>query len=326
MLRRHVLIFHAAALGDFVLSWPLAMALGRLYPQSRIIYVTHGDKAALAGQLLGVEASDVESGWSALYADAGKLPAACQKRLAGAQLIVAFAATPNATWTANVQAIASDTVDIITINPHPNEAAARHVSQHILQQLQAKPVVQSAMQQMLLAIAAMGVRNGYRGGAGVVLHPGSGAARKCWPRDRFLQLAKKFQADGLPVRIVLGEVERARWPAAAIAQCRQTAPVIFPDNYADLLAELATAALFVGNDSGPGHLAAITGVPTLSLFGPTSPVVWKPLGPAAATLQADLATLPVEDVYRMAMRLLAAAQRKPLVKTGGKSIPQGDED
>ena len=37
---RNILLFHAGALGDFVVTWPLALALARLHPQSRVFYVT----------------------------------------------------------------------------------------------------------------------------------------------------------------------------------------------------------------------------------------------------------------------------------------------
>src|SRR3954447_15525374 len=67
VLRRNVLILHAGALGDFVLAWPLMMALARLHPQSRIIVVSQHSKGALAEATLGVESADVESGWHALY-------------------------------------------------------------------------------------------------------------------------------------------------------------------------------------------------------------------------------------------------------------------
>lgn len=40
----------------------------------------------------------------------------------------------------------------------------------------------------------------------------------------------------------------------------------------------------MGNDSGITHMAALTGCPTLALFGPTDPVVWAPLGPMARWL------------------------------------------
>ena len=48
MLRRYVLILHTGALGDFVLCWPLILALGRLHAQSRIIVVTQSSKGVLA--------------------------------------------------------------------------------------------------------------------------------------------------------------------------------------------------------------------------------------------------------------------------------------
>src|SRR5438067_1389585 len=54
MLRRNVLIFHSGAMGDFILTWPLALALGRLFPQSRIFYVTHRQKGLLAERVLRV--------------------------------------------------------------------------------------------------------------------------------------------------------------------------------------------------------------------------------------------------------------------------------
>ena len=55
MLRRNVLIFHQGALGDFVLTWPLAMALSRLFPQSRVMYVAASQKGALAVVTLDAE-------------------------------------------------------------------------------------------------------------------------------------------------------------------------------------------------------------------------------------------------------------------------------
>jgi ADP-heptose:LPS heptosyltransferase len=41
---------------------------------------------------------------------------------------------------------------------------------------------------------------------------------------------------------------------------------------------LSLARAAVGNDSGPTHLAAVVGCPTVALFGPTDPAVWAPVG------------------------------------------------
>src|SRR5947207_8441506 len=74
LIRRHVLIFHQAALGDFVVTWPIAVALGRMFPQSRISYVTHASKGQLASRVIGVESMDVEQGWHLLHAENASLP------------------------------------------------------------------------------------------------------------------------------------------------------------------------------------------------------------------------------------------------------------
>ncbi len=47
---------------------------------------------------------------------------------------------------------------------------------------------------------------------------------------------------------------------------------------------LRHAGLFVGNDSGLSHLAAVVGAPTLVLFGPTDPRLWAPIGPRVTVL------------------------------------------
>jgi heptosyltransferase-2 len=44
---------------------------------------------------------------------------------------------------------------------------------------------------------------------------------------------------------------------------------------------LDQAAIFLGNDSGPGHLAAVAGIPTFTLFGPQLPEWFAPLHPRA---------------------------------------------
>src|SRR5438552_19183677 len=65
---RNILLFHAGALGDFVLTWPLALALARLHPQSRLFYVTQRGKGALAERVLRVESADSDAGWHPLFA------------------------------------------------------------------------------------------------------------------------------------------------------------------------------------------------------------------------------------------------------------------
>ena len=80
-----------------------------------------------------------------------------------------------------------------------------------------------------------------------------------------------------------------------------------PSSVAQLAIELRKADLFVGNDSGPGHLAAAVGTTTLSLFGPTNPNIWGPIGSKAHILIAqggDLRKMDVKTVFDSILEIL----------------------
>jgi quercetin dioxygenase-like cupin family protein/lysophospholipase L1-like esterase len=130
----------------------------------------------------------------------------------------------------------------------------------------------------------------------LAIHPGSGSPAKNWPADRFAEAAHRL-AGGRPWLLVLGpaEAQAADWPAAVVVA--REWPVRL------LGAALSRAGLFLGNDSGVAHLAAASGAPTLTLFGPTDPALWAPVGSAVATLRApggDLSALTVDAVVETA--------------------------
>src|SRR5258706_6087150 len=190
LARRNVLIFHLGALGDFLLTWPIALALGRLHPQSRIFYVTHAGKGRLAEQVLRIEAADIENGWHALFSDGAALPPASEKLLASAHTVVSFLSNGQDTWAANVKRISPD-VNLIALNGPTLESPpiAEHATQCILRQLRPWPALANAVEQILRSIAERGVGGGMIAPKEmIVIHPGSGAARKCWPIERFVEL------------------------------------------------------------------------------------------------------------------------------------------
>ena len=82
-------------------------------------------------------------------------------------------------------------------------------------------------------------------------------------------------------------------------------------NFAGKTDQLQTAAilgqaqLFIGNDSGPGHMAAATGTPTLTVFGPGDPARYHPWHPQAQWIQSD--TGRIEDVSAKAVAKIARA-------------------
>ena len=297
MLRRNVLIFHHGALGDFVLTWPLAMALSRVFPQSRVIYVAASQKGALAERVLRVDSVDVEGGWHQLFSEAPKLPEPAAKLLAGAHGVFSFVASEQSIWAKNVIALEPQ-ARVVRLEPRPPASYAGHFTDFLVEQLGNWPAVQAATGAMLRTVHARGISTSSPRGEHVAIHPGSGGEHKCWPRERFVELIRRLRGDGRRVRVILGEAELERWPAGAVAQFESLADVVRPTTLLELFDHLAGAASAVVNDSGPAHLAAVTGTPTVCLFGPSNPTIWRPIGPKVTVLQhASLDAIEPATVY-----------------------------
>lgn len=111
------------------------------------------------------------------------------------------------------------------------------------------------------------------------LHPGSGSATKNWPWDRFHRLAAALAEQGMSLKWIYGPAERE-----GLAQGIAHPP---PTDLVTLAHDIASAQLYVGNDSGITHLAAALGVPTLAIFGPTNPHRWRPIGPRTAVVAGE---------------------------------------
>ena len=290
MLRRNVLILHTGALGDFVLAWPLVIALSRMHPQSRIIVVTHASKGALAEAALRVEWADVEQGWHGLFTAGVAVGERAAKLVEGAHAIYTFIGGGE-----RLKQLAPE-AQIVELAPASNNQIGRHASEQLLNQL-THPGTKSAVEQILRSIKLRGIGTGRSHDGDVVVHPGSGSPDKCWPLEKFVKLIERIKRMKKDVRVLLGEVETERWSADEVTSLEKVAPVRRTGTYVELLNELRTASLMVGNDSGPGHLSGIIGVPTLVLFGPTDPVMWRPLGPHIATIRREpLTSLGVDEV------------------------------
>jgi ADP-heptose:LPS heptosyltransferase len=300
-LRRNILIFHQGALGDFVLTWPIAIALARIHPQSRLFYVTHSQKGKLAEKVLGIESADSESGWHSLFGDRIDLPEMPAKLIAGAHSVLGFLSQRNDQWIQNVKHVAPE-ANVLTIDPNPPENWTAHATAYQLEQLRPWSAAQAAAVQIHRSIESRGLplaRSSQPQLRDIVIHPGSGSARKNWPIERYIDLAHRLKSAGHPIRFTLGEVEQEKWDADAIKRLSAAGDVQQQQgSLLDLKDQIANARAFVGNDSGPGHLAAILGVPTLALFGPTDPICWKPLGPHVRALRHEpLDALSVDAVF-----------------------------
>lgn len=112
------------------------------------------------------------------------------------------------------------------------------------------------------------------------IHPGSGTHVKQWEEERWATVADTL-SEQLPARVILtgGDNELPMVRRITQHMSRPACIIAGETNISQLAALLARARVVIGPDSGPLHLAAAVGTPTVTLFGPADPTEFAPWGP-----------------------------------------------
>jgi heptosyltransferase-2 len=118
----------------------------------------------------------------------------------------------------------------------------------------------------------------------VALAPGAVGPSKRWPAQSYAEVARRLTAAGVAVWVVGGPGEKAL-ATEIIADAGPLARDLTGTDLRNGILALAACDVAVSNDSGLLHVAAALGVPSIGIFGPTSPWHWAPLNPIAATVQ-----------------------------------------
>jgi ADP-heptose:LPS heptosyltransferase len=179
----------------------------------------------------------------------------------------------------------------------------RHAVLHNLAPLEAVGIAADGHETVVVPSAdeAAAARELLRGlppdGPLTVVHPGAGKRENLWPAERFAGVAARAAAAGDRVLVLQGPADGevvARFRAALAAAtagvpAREGAriAVVARQPVGVCAALLALADRFLCNDTGLMHVAGAVGAPTLALFGPTDPALWKPLSPAVRALRGD---------------------------------------
>lgn len=298
---RHGMLIHGGAMGDLVLALRVAAALHQVTP--RITVVARNE---LAHQFVGVagieQVIDIESsGFHVLFSDALQ-PSDLPKNLNPTHDPIINMLTGGRVGE-NLKFIGIK--NVIDLDPSPRDDDTRHITEQWLAELQQHgingpvpmPVLEISKADLRQARQALRHASRDESRPIGIIHPGSGGRRKCWPH--MLELAERIHDEHAAVVCLLGPVEAEIMPDAEKAEWARRFPIQWsPMN--GLIPLLSAADFVVGNDSGVSHLAALTGTHTLSIFGPTDPRVWSPIGPRAATVapRSRRAWPTVEDAMR----------------------------
>jgi hypothetical protein len=290
------LIIRPAALGDTLM---LAPALSHSREWGEVI---------VAGRKPGIDflrplvsgCLDFEGpGWHALFTDSPEtgvtLPVAAPDK------VIAFLNDPQGVVRKNLERFFP--VAAIAVLPGlPDEKDLVHVALYLARAMEksrlpvhAENAMDDAMKRPLLLLD-------YRHRVRTVFHPGSGGAQKNHPPEFWMNLVRAFRekiplGKELPV-ILLGPAEEKLLP---LFSEDKEVEVLFCLDTEKLSRLLQESSLYVGQDSGVTHLAAMLGAPTIALFRHSSVAQWRPLGPRVKVIEASASGLElVEETLKAA--------------------------
>ena len=144
------------------------------------------------------------------------------------------------------------------------------------------------------------------------LHVGAGKPQNRWSLIKYSTLIKKLK-DDYKADIYLtgssGDNEEINYIAKNVPF---KIPVFLNKKIPEVAALISLSDLFISNDTGIMHVAGTTATPQISIFGPTNPLNWAPIGKNKFYIRkSDLIDdIAVEDVYKMCVYLYPVADRE----------------
>ncbi len=294
---QHLLVVRPGAIGDSLLAFPIIRALRARSAAPRVTFVSNAAVLPLAQDAgLAEEVSDYASAlWSELFSTRGVHTPALQELLQNVDTAICWLRDPDDVVKHNLQAHG---IEHIIIAPgRPEDKTEMHIVDYLACTIWPdNPPMLSRDARSPIIPSYSGCRD-----ERIAIHPGSGGAHKCWPVPHFATVISALWQRDIPVLLLAGAAD-----SAILADLLARLPVPLNPALLEMLidAPLRTVARevqqcsgYLGNDSGITHLAALCGVSTLVLFGPTSPAIWRPYGSSVKVLsERVLANLQPETV------------------------------
>jgi lipopolysaccharide heptosyltransferase I len=300
---KRVLVLRLSALGDVVHTIPAVVALREGNPDARISWVVEAPYRELVEIVAGVEAIPVRmKKWGrSLLASRGEIGEAL-RAMRGADESIDFQGLVKSAalgWLSGAKtrigfdaAAIREKPALLFTNRKVHVDTAEHVVDQNLQLVQGQRA--AGNWQPFPMPMDFDARDA------IVLLPGAGKPNKLWPVDRFRELARRI-GDRALVVWGPGERELAESIGARVAP---------PTNLRELAWLLRQAALVIGADTGPLHLADALGTKVIGLYGPTNPRRNGPYGQLDHCIDRFATTklmesISVEEVMNMVQRVAA---------------------
>jgi heptosyltransferase III len=284
-----ILLIRAGALGDCLLMLPTLHALRAHFPQARIDVMGYPPRWewALGRGLVDALHTIERPGMHLLFGEGLAVPGHLKAFLGSYDVILSYRPDPDGVFKRGLEALGTPLV--LSQSPFPPPPPPKiHAADFALQLVAPLGVpVPPVIPGLSLSEAELALTRPFFNTHDVdparqpvvVVHPGSGSPAKRWPVANFATLIETLEGQlGVRTVIVTGYAE-----ADVLAKLRtliRAARPLVAENWPLLptAAVIAQASVFVGHDSGLTHLAAALRRPTVAIFGPTDPDIWKPRG------------------------------------------------
>ena len=281
---KRILIIRTGALGDVILTLPILQTLAKEVPSASIELLGNPSNLSIAKnysrRIYDINLAE----WAPFFVSHSLLPEKVVKRLKATDLVISYLPDANGVFATNLRRSGVRTV--ISFPPHPPLDGSIHIVDHLLQPLAklhmpiatTQPNIILKPEDHLEAFQTLKDKGLDRKIPPLIFHPGSGSTHKCWPPERFAGIGNyAVQKTGLPLLLLSGPADGNLVHRIA-SYMQSPVTIIHPASITHLAALLKCAAVYLGNDSGPTHLAAAVRVPVVVLFGPTNPQIWAPRG------------------------------------------------
>jgi len=322
----NLLLIRPGAIGDTLLTFPILKALREKYGNPHLTFVSNANVLPLA-VAFGIAEAVSDYGhvqWGELFSTTGIQTPAMRQQLQHIDLAICWLRDTDGLVERNLHT--AGVRQVIVAPGRPAEGMHMHVVEYLAQtggvsvgadlpvwgtgiecpspqQSEAERVSILRPSEKSTAWPDQSIKTHNRTptqnlhNAPIAIHPGSGGAHKCWPAHSFAAVIEQLWNPHRPYRhshsvlLLAGPADRERVhdilnsighpPKPGMLKMLVDAPLL------EVAQQLQQCRCYLGNDSGITHLAAMLGVPTVALFGPSDPATWHPVGPLVRVIRAQ---------------------------------------
>jgi ADP-heptose:LPS heptosyltransferase len=295
-----LVFLHQGAIGDFVLAMSVVQAVAAKVRTARVVAIASAPSAGLAAgrSVINQRLLPDQVGLHTLFGEGAAADRRLRELLADASCVLSFLGPPSGPVHGALREATQ--APVISLDPRPSEETLDQ-RRHITVQW-ASDVARAGFELTELDPPVIRMDSPAESTDDsrpmVIIHPGSGGDAKCWPLDRFMAVADTLH--DCRAKWMLGPAE-CESDTKLVKSVRQRCDgrdeaLLIEEDFLKATGHIAAADLYLGNDAGMTHVAAAMGIPTVAIYGPTDPAVWRPLGDHVSPVATPQPGMPIDAV------------------------------